>query len=213
MPPNISSNNQPPQPGEQDKGLLESLGLPPPGELLPLGYLYLLILGITSESIHYGMLGVNVLDYSNALDVLLSPVALVTGNIAVLIVVIGTPLFLWPYIALLRWMARKKPTEKNARFREQPTGRLWLPMSAVALIAAFLGLGIGQGYAQRADLAAGTMTPDTRLTFGDGEALDANVIGVNSGYVFYVEPGATEVTISPIADNIQSLRALPDEEA
>jgi hypothetical protein len=208
---NNSNNNSPHDPTEH-QGILESLGLPPPGELLPLGYLYLLILGITSESIHYGMLGVNVLDYSNALDVLLSPVALMTGNLAVLAVVVIVPLFLWPYLLLVRKAAKRRPTEKNARFRETPIGRLWLPMCAMALIAAFLGLGIGQGFAKREDLQAGQLEANTRLIFGDDEIVDAYVIGINSGYVFYVEPEATEVTISPIADNIQSLRALPDED-
>lgn len=210
MPPNNSSNN--PSEPTGHGGVLESLGLPPPGELLPLGYLYLLILGITSESIHYGLLGVNVLDYSNALDVLLSPIALITGNLAVLAVVILVPAFLWPYLVLMRKLAHRKPTEKNARFRETPVGRIWLPMCAVALIAAFLGLGIGQGFAKQDRLQAGELEANTRLTFGDDEIIDAYVIGINSGYVFYVEPDATEVTISPIADNIQSLQALPDDD-
>jgi len=208
MPQNDSNKERP----IEEPGFLRSIGLPPPGELLPLGYLYLLILGISSESIHFGLLGVNVLDYSNALDVLLSPIALITGNLAVLLVVVLVPLFLWPYLMLVRKLAHRKPTEKNARLREVPIGRTWLPMCAVALIAAFLGLGIGQGAAKRDDLQAGELDANTRLTFGDGEVIDAYVVGINSGYVFYVEPDATEVTISPIADNIQSLQALPDDD-
>lgn len=186
-------------------------GLPPFSELVPLGYLYLLLLGISSESIHYGMLGVNVLDYSNALDVLLSPIALMTEKLAVFAVVIGVPIFFLPYMQFLRWMARRKPTEKNRKFREKPLGELWLPACIAALFFAFLGLGFGQGMAQREELLAGTMDADTRLTFNDGETLDAHVVGINSGYLFYVEPGATEVTISPIADNLRSIRALPDD--
>lgn len=201
----------PPNSPPEDQGLLESLGLPPPGELLPLGYLYLLVLGITSESIHFGMVGVNVLDYSNVLDVLLSPIALVTGEPAVLAVVIGVPLFLWPYLGIAKRWAEKHPSEKNAKLRATPLGRLWLPMSAFALLAAFLGVGIGQGWSQGEDLRAGELEPNTELVFSDGQAIEAHVIGVNSGYVFFVLPEATEVTIAPIADNIQSLRALPDD--
>lgn len=134
-----NSNNGP----GQDAGFLESLGLPPPGELLPLGYVYLLLLGIASESIHFAMLGVNVIDYSNVLDVLLSPIALVTGDIEVLAVVVGVPLVLWPYLKLMRHLANKKPTEKNKGLREQPIGKIWLPMCVLALFCAFLGLGLG----------------------------------------------------------------------
>jgi len=193
-----------------DQGVLKSLGLPPPGELLPLGYLYLLILGIASESIHFGLLGVNVLDYSNVLDVLLSPIALVTGELPVLFMVLGVPAFLWPYLKLMRWLARRKPSKKNAQLLEQPLGKVWLPMCAMGLLFAFVGFGAGHGHAQRADLQAGDLEPDTRLTFSDETSVDVHVIGVNSGYVFYALPGATEVTISPIADNLRSLRALPD---
>ena len=210
MPPSNNSSNEPT--GAEEAGFLESLGLPPPGELLPLGYVYLLLLGIASESIHFALLGVNVIDYSNVLDVLLSPVALVTGEIAVLAVVIGVPILLWPYLKLMRYLACRKPTEKNKGLREQPLGKIWLPMCALALFFAFLGLGVGQGFAQGRDLATGEMEPDTRITFGSGESVDAYVVGINSGYVFYVEPGATEVTIAPIAENIRSLQALPDDE-
>jgi hypothetical protein len=204
-----NSSNSNNGPGE-DAGVLESLGLPPPGELLPLGYVYLLLLGIASESIHFAMLGVNVIDYSNVLDVLLSPIALVTGDIEVLAVVVGVPLVLWPYLKLMRHLANKKPTEKNKGLREQPIGTIWLPMCVLALFCAFLGLGLGQGFAQGRDLDDGAMAPDTRITFGDGRQIEAYVVGINSGYVFYVEPEATEVTIAPIAENIASLQALPD---
>lgn len=191
-----------------DAGLLKSIGLPPPGEMLPLGYLYLLMLGIASESIHFGLLGVNVLDYSNVLDVLLSPVALVTDQLLVLAVFIGIPLILVPYLKLGRWLANKKPTEKNRTFREQPLGKIWLPMCVLALFVAFVGLGVGQGLKQGKELRAGELESNTRLTFSDDTSIEAYMVGVNSGYVFYVEPGATKVTISPIADNIRSLRAL-----
>jgi hypothetical protein len=120
-------------------------GLPPFSELIPLGYLYLLLLGLSSESIHYGMLGVNVLDYSDALDVLLSPIALMTDSLAVLAVVVGVPIFFVPYMQFARWLAHRRPTEKNRRFRERPLGELWLSACIAALFFAFLGLGLGQG--------------------------------------------------------------------
>ncbi|MEE4298275.1 MAG: hypothetical protein V2J24_02435 [Pseudomonadales bacterium] len=183
-------------------------GLPPFSELIPLGYLYLLLLGLSSESIHYGMLGVNVLDYSDALDVLLSPIALMTDSLAVLAVVVGVPIFFVPYMQFARWLAHRRPTEKNRRFRERPLGELWLSACIAALFFAFLGLGLGQGIKQREALLAGETTPDSRLTFTDGTVIDADVVGINSGYVFYVLGGDTEVTISPIADNLRSLRAL-----
>lgn len=47
---------------------------------LPLGYLYLVILGIFRETITFYQLGVNYLSYASVMDVLLSPVAAITED-------------------------------------------------------------------------------------------------------------------------------------
>ncbi len=47
---------------------------------LPLGYLYLVILGIFRETITFYKLGVNYLSYASVMDVLLSPVAAITED-------------------------------------------------------------------------------------------------------------------------------------
>ena len=43
--------------------------------LLPLGYLYLIILGILKESILYNQLDINILKYSSIMDIMISPIA------------------------------------------------------------------------------------------------------------------------------------------
>lgn len=61
---------------------------PAASELLTLDYAYLLILGVANQSLFYGLLGANFLAWSDVLDVLISPIALLTdhpGRLAVLV--------------------------------------------------------------------------------------------------------------------------------
>ena len=57
-------------------------------QFLPLGYLYLIILGILKQSLLYNQLGVNILNYSSVMDILLGPIADLTANISLIIAVI-----------------------------------------------------------------------------------------------------------------------------
>ncbi|MFV8351923.1 hypothetical protein [Flavobacterium sp. XS2P14] len=47
---------------------------------LPFGYLFLVVLGIIKESIYYYQVGINILKYSNIMDVLISPIADLTST-------------------------------------------------------------------------------------------------------------------------------------
>ncbi|NJK83951.1 MAG: hypothetical protein HC912_09240 [Saprospiraceae bacterium] len=76
-------------------------------DYLSIGYLYLLILGILSDSIYYGMLGINILSYSTILDVLLSPIVKLTDNI-LLAAAIMVPTSFY----LLLFYLQKQSTEK-----------------------------------------------------------------------------------------------------
>jgi hypothetical protein len=45
---------------------------------LPLGYLYLIILGILRDGVFFYMLGINFLKYSSIMDILISPISELT---------------------------------------------------------------------------------------------------------------------------------------
>ena len=185
--------------------------LPPPQELLPLGYLYLLLLGVANQSIFFGMLGVNVLAYSDALDVLISPISTITGNVVVLVAVVAIIVLLLPYLWLVRAILRRTKPEKLERgWLALPLARAWLRFSVVGLLFAFLGLGLGAGMAQSERLAAGETRLDHRIEFLDGAVEEVELVGKNSGYVFFVRPDSTVVTIAPVADNIRTIQRLPD---
>ncbi len=48
-------------------------------DYLSIGYLFILVLGVVQETIYYKFLGVNILDYSSILDVLIRPIAVILG--------------------------------------------------------------------------------------------------------------------------------------
>ena len=48
--------------------------------LLPLGYLYLVIVGILKETAFFYQIGINILKYSSIMDVLMSPIATLTTH-------------------------------------------------------------------------------------------------------------------------------------
>lgn len=180
--------------------------LPPLPELLPLGYLYLLLLGIASQSIRYGMLDINYLDYSDLLDVLISPVALVTGNPLLLIALLSVSVLLLPYLWFVRWLSRRRQqVKREGGLLERPLIQIWLMACALALLCGFLGHGAGSGRSTAERLSEGRINLDYRLTFSDGQSVDVDLIGKNSGFVFYVLEGQRHVTVSPITANIRSI--------
>ncbi|MGB0514933.1 MAG: hypothetical protein ACPGJE_08850, partial [Wenzhouxiangellaceae bacterium] len=181
--------------------------LPPPQELLPLGYLYLLLLGIANQSIFFGMLGVNVLAYSDALDVLISPISTLTGNPIVLIAVAAIIVLLLPYLWLVRAILRRtRPEKLKQGWLALPLAKAWLRFAVVGMLFAFLGLGLGAGMAQSERLAAGDTKLNHRIEFLDGVVEEVELVGKNSGYVFFIRPDSTVVTIAPVADNIRTIQ-------
>ena len=63
-----------------------------------IGYLYLIILGIVSDAIFYGIFGVSYLNYTTILDALISPISLLINNWKI-------SLFLGlMYLYFTRWM-------------------------------------------------------------------------------------------------------------
>jgi len=65
--------------------------------LLPLGYLYLIILGILRDGVFFYMLGVIFLKYSSIMDILISPLAELTSQPIILATVLVLILILILY--------------------------------------------------------------------------------------------------------------------
>jgi len=67
-----------------------------------IGYLYLIILGIVSDAIFYGIFGGSYLNYTTILDALISPVSLLTNNWKISLFLL---LMFWlMYLYFTKWM-------------------------------------------------------------------------------------------------------------
>lgn len=182
-------------------------------DYVAVGYLYLLVLGIVSDSLFYGALGINIIRYSTVLDVLLSPVVHLTGALPLTVVVFGIPLLMF---LLTRVMVRKTGAAVPVRVGRRVVATTsatayWLGASALVIFAAYLGFGFGGGQSLKQALQDGSLRPDHRLTLQDGEVLEVHMVGNNSTYAFYVLEGARVVSVSPIHENIRSIEAIPRE--
>ncbi len=191
-------------------------------DYLSLGYIYLLLLGIVSDSIYYGFLGISILEYSNVLDVLLSPLIYLTKGAAFPVVIFLIPVITFVVFTYLRkshLKSRGKPAYQQKRdiekldrfFSSTNRMRTVLIYSAIAIFSAYFGYGLGGGSKTKERLEEGDLRMDHQLIFNGGDTLDVHLIGHNSQYVFYVEEESRTVSVSPIEGNVKRIVKLDKE--
>lgn len=177
-------------------------------KLLPLGYIYLVILGILKESIFYYQLGINILKYSTIMDILLSPIAEFTSNPITLLFIILLFVFHYnlPKIFLkyrnnrtLQKIFEVKSTEKLS---EDEMKNYYLfasfKMFAVILLSFFIGTGVAGGYSTIHRIRENKIDYNYTLNYSSGESKQIYLISTNSIYYFYVEKGDKSIQIAPI---------------
>jgi len=178
-------------------------------DYLSIGYLFLLTLGIVRDVVFYGFLNVNVLNYSNVLDVLLSPLAFLAKNPKPTIALLVACVIIY---YLLKWNHDKKKEKSEEEPKVEANsidGMLFL--IALFFISFFLGTGIGSGWKYSDRIKKGDIKMSHQLKFNDGETVPVKLIGNNSQYVFYLLENVKEVSISPIAGNIKAIDRLPEK--
>ena len=192
-------------------------------DMLSLGYVILLILGVFHETIYYKFVGINILEYSSILDVLISPVSVISGNLILGVVVIFCVLFALLYAKLLpkyyKWLGKKpkyqtgKKKEKLDKVSKQITSKNFLvTLVIIYIFSMFVGLGIGRGMKIKERIEKGDIRLTHEIIFQDGDAEKVKVLGKNSLYVFYVTKENLDVAIAPIEGNIKIIRKLNEEE-
>lgn len=124
--------------------------------LLPLGYLFLVILGIVKESIFYYQIGINIIKYSSIMDILISPIAAITSHPVFFIVIIVLFIFFFklPQILLKNedkeWLhklfgSKIIKTEAPENERMAYYNNTSLEFFSFFLISIFLGYGLADG--------------------------------------------------------------------
>lgn len=179
---------------------------------LPLGYLYLIILGILRDGVFFYMLGINFLKYSSIMDILISPLSELTSQPIILFTVI---LMIIGFFAYYNYLARnshkswvrnsivsKSYLNKNPDTTEQDLSLHIKKQAyfAVAFMVAafFLGGGVGTGINVKDRIVNNDLKIKHRITDDSGARKDIYLIDSNSTYYFYVEKGSKTITIVPV---------------
>lgn len=190
-------------------------------DYLSLGYIYLLLLGITTDSIYFGFIGINILEYSTIVDVLLSPIIYLTKSLAFPLVIIITPILSIIVISFLNKKEERKKAKPLMGKMEAvhwtknkvslKPNKLLILFVAVIIFSAYFGYGLGGGKRMQERLQTGDFSMNHHLIFNDGEELDVYLIDHNSLYVFYVTENSRSVTVSPVESNIKKIEKLDKE--
>ena len=173
---------------------------------LPLGYLYLVILGIIKETVHFYQLGINILKYSTLMDILIGPIADLMSH--PLIVIGFLSLLLAGYQLMKRifnkgsekyfhaFFGKNKPREE---FTNQDFNRKIIEFFAFLMASFFLGIGLGEGRMVAEKSKKNVLKYNYKLNYNTGEAEEVYLVDNNSVYYFYFSKGDKHLKIAPIS--------------
>lgn len=188
-------------------------------EYLSLGYIYLVLLGIISDVIYFKFLGVDILNYTTILDVLITPINIILHDLRVLgtfSLFIGFSYVLMAYIMPRyhskygdkKWYRKLHGSKKAQQGPNQPKGKGGISLLIVLIFSMFLGFGIGRGIKINKKIEKGDIVNNSRIVFTNGNVKRVKIVGQNSLYVFYVTKNDKEVTICPITQNIREIKKI-----
>lgn len=177
--------------------------------LLPFGYLYLVILGIIKETAFFYQLDINILKYSSIMDVLISPIATLTSNPFVFIIItiilvlcFNLPAFLFKndHKNWVQKIFELKKTKTELGEDEIKNNYLFISIKFLAffLLSIYLGYGIGEGYTKSKRIKNNKLKYEYKLNYTTGESEVVSLLETNSLYYFYVEKGKPFVKIAQI---------------
>lgn len=189
--------------------------------LLPLGYLYLILLGLLKEGILYHQLGINIIDYSSITDILLSPIAEMTSGPTLIIVTIVIIIIFFIIQTIIVQNSHKAWAKKflgENRFSNESTKKeiqktifpVFALLMAFELLTVFIGMGIGQGTRVVNKIKNNELHYDYKVTYASGKSEDIYVIDRNSSYYFYLTKGSKNIKIAPVGtiSNLELLKTI-----
>lgn len=179
---------------------------------LPLGYLYLIILGILRDGVFFYMLGINFLKYSSIMDILISPISELTSQPIILLTVtfmITGFFFYYNFLANnshKKWVRdsmvakkylKKNPGSSDLDLKVHIKKQVYFAI-AFMISAFFLGGGVGTGLNVKDRITNNKLKIKHRITDDSGNQKDIYLIDSNSAYFFYIEKGSKTITIVPV---------------
>ncbi|MEL7221080.1 MAG: hypothetical protein AAGJ93_07155 [Bacteroidota bacterium] len=155
------------------------------------------------DNLFFGIVGINIMEYSNVMDILLSPLVDLSRSLFLLLFFILACVFVIMYPRLqqmprLDGLVGSTKEKNNNRLRR-------IAMLAIMIACFFLGTGIGGGFKVAGKVSDQAYEMEDKITLIDGSEIKAKIISQNSGYIFYLEEGETNITISPITGVVQKI--------
>ncbi|MCP2027712.1 hypothetical protein L1276_002872 [Flavobacterium sp. HSC-32F16] len=180
---------------------------------LPLGYLFLIILGITKDGIFYYQLGINIIRYSSIMDILISPIAAVTSHPVFFITILVLFVFFYKLPQILvnnedkKWIHKMFGMESdNPNFDQlsDDDRKVYYTDNSISflsffLVCVFLGYGFADGRSISNKIKNNKLTYDYKLNYNDKESENAYIIGSNTAYFFYLTQENPNIRIVPVA--------------
>ncbi len=193
-------------------------------EFLSLAYVYLLILGVISDTIFYSFFGLHVIAHSDVLDILLSPISILTENLIIpIFIIIGCVFMYFIRVKISPKMHEKNKKKESYRLKKnfeklehqyskKPTITEFVPLFALVVFSMFVGLRIGHGFKLKDRMINKDFSYLDTITFQNNEKVNTTIIGQNSLYVFYVEEGDDKLSIAPITQSIRLITKRKENE-
>lgn len=177
--------------------------------LLPLGYLFLVMLGIIKETVYFHQIGINILKYSSIMDILISPIATLTSQPIVFGAIIMIFVFHFYLPGLLFKNRHKKWIHKSFELDKIKEGssdeevknhlvNLAVRTLSMVLLSFFLGFGFAEGLDISSRIKNDKLKYDYKLNYNSGESEEVSILGSNSLYYFYMSKGNKAIKIAPI---------------
>jgi len=178
--------------------------------LLPLGYLYLIVLGLLKESLLYYPLGINILNYSSITDILISPIADLVSKVELIIALIIICLILYGIQTFLisyrnsRWSQKilhrfELAPETSKKEMQKVLLPVFVLLIAIELLSLFVGYGLAGGKMLSKKIIKSDYTYNYKVNFNSGKFEEIYVFDSNSSFYFYVTKGSSNIKIVPVA--------------
>ena len=188
-------------------------------EILSLGYLYLIVVGIIGDVIRYKQIGVDILNYSTVWDVMLSPINYLTKDYRTLLIVLVFTAACYFYFVKIapklhlkyrekEWYKKTTNIEKmDKKYAEPDEGGIYILLMLV-VFSMFVGMGVGNGGVLKRQLQNNELRMTHEIDFSNSETKEVRIIGLNSTYLFYAGYGDKEISIASINPNVKEIRRL-----
>ncbi len=191
-------------------------------DYMSIGYVFLLILGVLNQTIYYSFLGINIFEYTTVLDVLISPIAVLSDSWIIMVTVVGLVFLMIGYFKLIKIyynkLAKKEKYQSGKKKEQLDKVRAnfnkkyaVVPFILFVLISMYVGLGIGGGQKIKERINSFDYKYTHQIAFEDGEKKEVKIIGKNSAYVFFVTKEETNINIVPIEGNIKLIKKIKKE--